>query len=70
MGPTASAIRYSIPNLKDQSAQEWNLNIERSLDQNTLFTIAYIGNVLRHISARADSNQPYGCYPKTRESST
>ncbi len=65
MGPTASGNSgYTITkNLKDQSAQEWNLNIERSLDHNTLFTIAYIGNVLRHISARADSNQPYGLTP-------
>jgi hypothetical protein len=65
MGPTASGNSgYTITKtLKDQSAQEWNLNIERSLDQNTLFTIAYIGNVLRHMSARADSNQPYGLKP-------
>ena len=65
MGPTASGNSgYTITKtLKDQSAQEWNLNIERSLDQNTLFTIAYIGNVLRHMSARADSNQPYGLSP-------
>ena len=65
MGPTASGNSgYTITKtLKDQSAQEWNLNIERSLDQNTLFTIAYIGNVLRHMSARADSNQPYALSP-------
>ena len=65
MGSTASGNSgYTITKtLKDQSAQEWNLNIERSLDQNTLFTIAYIGNVLRHMSARADSNQPYALSP-------
>ncbi len=65
MGPTASGNSgYTITKtLKDQSAQEWNLNIERSLDQNTLFTVAYIGNVQRHVSARADSNQPYGLTP-------
>jgi len=45
--------------LKDQSAEEWNLNIERSLNDNTLLTVAYIGDVQRHVSARADSNQPY-----------
>jgi outer membrane receptor protein involved in Fe transport len=45
--------------LKDQSADEWNLNIERSLNDNTLLTLAYIGNVTRHQSARGDSNQPY-----------
>ncbi len=61
MGPTASGNSgYTITkNLKDQSADEWNLNIERSLNENTLLTIAYIGDVQRHMSARADSNQPY-----------
>lgn len=49
--------------LKDQSAAEWNLNIERSLNDNTLLTAAYIGNVTRHQSARADSNQPYALSP-------
>jgi outer membrane receptor protein involved in Fe transport len=49
--------------LKDQSADEWNLNIERSLNDNTLLTVAYIGNVTRHQSARADSNQPYALSP-------
>lgn len=61
MAPTATGNSgYTITKtLKDQSAQEWNLNIERSLNDNTLFTVAYIGDVLRHMSARADSNQPY-----------
>jgi hypothetical protein len=49
--------------LKDQSAAEWNLNIEQSLNDNTLFTLAYIGNVMRHMSARADGNQPYALSP-------
>jgi outer membrane receptor protein involved in Fe transport len=45
--------------LKDQSADEWNLNIERSLNDNTLLTVAYVGDVTRHMSNRADGNQPY-----------
>jgi hypothetical protein len=49
--------------LKDTSVQDWNLNIERSLSNNTLLTIGYIGNVTRHQSARADLNQPYGLAP-------
>ena len=52
-------------NLKDTSVQDWNLNIERSLSNNTLLTIGYIGNVTRHQSARADLNQPYGLIPGT-----
>lgn len=64
-GPTATgASGYTIQkNLKDQSAQEWNLNVEQSLNDNTLLTIAYIGDALRHQSARADSNQPYALSP-------
>jgi hypothetical protein len=49
--------------LKDQSADEWNLNIERSLNDNTLLTFAYIGDVTRHMSNRADGNQPYALSP-------
>jgi hypothetical protein len=50
---------YSIAKaLKDTSVQEWNLNIEQALNQNTLLTLAYIGSVTRHQSARADFNQP------------
>jgi len=64
-GPSATgASGYTIQkNLKDQSAQEWNLNVQQSLNENTLLTIAYIGDVLRHESARADSNQPYALSP-------
>lgn len=64
-GPSATGTTgYSIQKrLKDQSAQEWNLNIQQSLGENTLFTIAYIGNAIRHESARADANQPYALSP-------
>ena len=65
MGPTATGNSgYTISKtLKDQSAQEWTLNVERSLNNDTLLTVAYIGDVLRHMSARADSNQPYALSP-------
>jgi hypothetical protein len=49
--------------LKDLSADEWNLNIERTLNDNTLLTVAYIGDVTRHLSARADNNQAYALSP-------
>jgi len=49
--------------LKDQSAGEWNFNIQQSLNANTLFTLAYIGDVTRHMSNRADGNQPYALSP-------
>ena len=45
--------------LKDTSVQEWNLDVEQSLNPDTLLTLAYIGNVTRHQSGRADFNQPY-----------
>ncbi len=58
--PTTGATAWSITKtLKDQSAQEWNLNIQQSLNDNTLLTIAYIGDVLRHEASFADTNQPY-----------
>ena len=65
MGPTATGNSgYTITKtLKDQSADEWNLNIEHSFNENTLFTVGYIGDVIRHMSARADSNQPYALSP-------
>jgi hypothetical protein len=44
--------------LKDSSAQEWNLNLEQTLSQNTLLTLEYLGSVERHQSVRADFNQP------------
>lgn len=64
-GPSATgASGYTIQKrLKDQSAQEWNLNIQRTLNDNTLLTIGYLGDVTRHQSARADSNQPYALSP-------
>jgi len=64
-GPsTSGSSGYTIEKtLKDQSAQEWNLNVEQSLNENTLLTIAYIGDVLRHASGRADTNQPYALSP-------
>ena len=49
--------------LKDTSVQEWNLDIERTLSSNTMLTLAYLGNVTRHQSARADFNQPYALSP-------
>jgi hypothetical protein len=49
--------------LKDTSADEWNLNIERSLNDKTLLTLAYIGDVTRHMSARADNNEAYALSP-------
>ena len=52
-----------LKNLPDTSVQEWNLNLEHSLTANTLLTLAYIGNVTRHQSARADINQPYALSP-------
>lgn len=60
-GPSATGVSgYTIQKrLKDQSAQEWNLNIQNSLNDNTLFTIAYIGNVMRHEAAAINSNQAY-----------
>ncbi len=62
--PYAGSSGFAIAKkLKDQSADEWNLNVERSLNQNTLLTLAYIGNVTRHMSARADGNQPYALSP-------
>lgn len=64
-GPISTgSTGYTIAKtLKDQSAAEWNLNIQRSLNDNTLLTVAYIGNVTRHMSARADGNQPYALSP-------
>lgn len=64
-GPSAEGTSgYTIEkNLKDQSAQEWNLDVERSLNANTLLKVSYIGDVMRHFSARADSNQPYALSP-------
>ena len=62
--PYAGSSGFAIAKkLKDQSADEWNLNVERSLNDNTLLTLAYIGNVTRHMSARADGNQPYALSP-------
>ncbi|MDR3734285.1 MAG: TonB-dependent receptor [Acidobacteriaceae bacterium] len=62
--PYAGTTGYTISRkLKDTSAQEWNLNIERSLTDNMLLTVAYLGNVTRHMSTRADGNQPYALSP-------
>ena len=61
---SSGSTGYSIAKtLKDQSADEWNLNIERTLNDNTLLTVAYIGDVLRHMSIRADNNQAYALSP-------
>ena len=64
-GPSATGVSgYTIQkHLKDQSAQEWNLNIEKSLNANTLLTVGYIGNVMRHEAAAINSNQAYARAP-------
>ncbi len=64
-GPISSGNSgYTIAKtLKDQSAAEWNLNIEHSFNDNTLLTVAYVGDVTRHMSNRADGNQPYALSP-------
>jgi hypothetical protein len=49
--------------LKDTSAQEWNLDLEQALGQNTMLTLAYIGSVMRHQSGRGDVNQPDALSP-------
>lgn len=60
-GPsTTGTTAYSMQKrLKDQSSQEWNLNIEQSLGNDTLLTLGYVGNMSYHESARANINQPY-----------
>jgi hypothetical protein len=64
-GPSATGVSgYTIQKrLKDQSAEEWNINIEKSVNDNTLFTIGYIGNVMRHEAAAINSNQAYAPAP-------
>lgn len=64
-GPSAAGVSgYTIQKrLKDQSAQEWNINIEKSINDDTLFTIGYIGNVMRHEAAAINSNQAYAPAP-------
>ena len=62
--PTSPGNSFSMAkDFKDPSVQEWNLNLERNLGENTLLTIAYIGNVSRHVESRADVNQPYALSP-------
>jgi hypothetical protein len=46
--------------MPDTSAQEWNLTLEQQVGANTTFTMAYVGNVGRHETARFDGNQPIG----------
>jgi hypothetical protein len=62
--PSSGVTTWGITKvLKDQSAQEWNLSLEQSLNENTLLTIAYIGDVLRHEATFADVNQPDALSP-------
>lgn len=62
--PSSGATAWDTSKiLKDQSAQEWNLNLQQSLNDNTLLTFAYIGDVLRHEATFADANQPYALSP-------
>jgi Carboxypeptidase regulatory-like domain/TonB dependent receptor len=49
--------------MKDESAEEWNLSVEQGLGKQTLLTVAYIGDISRHYSARGDFNQPYALTP-------
>ncbi len=49
--------------MKDSSAQEWNLTVEHQLSSNTTLTAAYIGDVVRHQTVRYDGNQPYAATP-------
>jgi Carboxypeptidase regulatory-like domain len=64
-GPGAGLLSpFAMPeSFKDPSAQEWNLNIERSLGANTRLVVGYLGNVARHVESRADINQPYALSP-------
>jgi Carboxypeptidase regulatory-like domain len=58
------ASPFATPEVfKDPTAQEWNLNVERSLGANTRLTVGYLGNVARHVESRADLNQPYALSP-------
>ncbi len=49
--------------MKDTSAQEWNVTIQRALSNSTILTVAYVGNVGRHETARFDGNQPVAATP-------
>ncbi len=49
--------------MKDTSAQEWNFTIQRALSNSTILTVAYVGNVGRHETARFDGNQPIAASP-------
>ncbi len=49
--------------MKDTSAQEWNFTIQQALSSSTILTVAYVGNVGRHETARFDGNQPIAAMP-------
>ncbi len=51
------------PHAKDNSVQEFNLGVERSLTNNLVASLAYAGNLSRHIGVWSDPNQPIAPAP-------
>ena len=52
-----AGVDYQVPNGSPYEMQ-WNLNIQREVMHNTVFTIGYIGSVGRHLWQQYDNNVP------------
>lgn len=46
------------PTMKTPSIMDYNLSVQQELLSNTVFELAYVGNVARHLLGQRDINQP------------
>jgi len=55
---TDLSLRGSDPKAKTPYTQDFNLSIERSITNNIVATVSYVGNVSRHLQVFPDPNYP------------
>ncbi len=53
-----SSVIAEVPNNKNSSAQQYDLQLQQQIDRYTSFTIAYVGNKTDHLATYFNANAP------------
>lgn len=60
----------SQPNVKTPYTQSYNLSVQRSLSNNLVATVSYVGDVSRHLVSQINLNSPSALVPASQSTTT
>jgi hypothetical protein len=58
--PWANSFSANDPTYTDPRSQQWQINIERQLSSNSMFSIAYVGSKSNRLDYSGSGNEPVG----------